>query len=494
MAAPIPRGYQNLAVEQGVAARRRGCRVFCICLPTGAGKSTVGCMFIQRCLALDKRSLFVVHRRGLVEQFSDNLIDWQIDHAVCMRGHPKEGGSKVQVASRDTLLVQGYELPPADLVIVDEGRHAASPEFRRLLKVYEDQGATIILLDATPCLPDGTGLGPWCQALIQPVKTTELVAAGALLPVDCYAPDRKMKKNRPLRGIAGDLVDSWETYARGLPTVLFNSRIQHSIDAVAEFNAAGIPAVHIDASTPDYVRDLIFGCDGKPGQLETGEIKVVSNVGLITEGTDVPCLGCAQINCEMESRSGYLQRTGRIMRPFPGQERAVIIDHSGAVWRFGFPDEDQEWRLHGNLDADWQERNSRGDTATKLYCSHCNLVYHSSAHCPTCGRLPVKPPRSVFDPPPVSRRQEMLVEADRHDGSLREKMERDQRVKHWYRCLAGAYHQRGSFGMAAQVYRRRYGEWPGNDFPHMPARNEWQMRVCDKHPDFTARKRQKSVD
>ena len=114
--------------------------------------------------------LAVVHRRKLVDQFSERLLEFELQHGVFMRDRPGEREFRIQVASRDTMLSrcvdnQWVGLPPAKLVIVDEGRHAAAPAYRELLSYYEKQGAYIILLDATPVLPDGSGLGPWATAI-----------------------------------------------------------------------------------------------------------------------------------------------------------------------------------------------------------------------------------------------------------------------------------------------------------------------------------------
>ena len=465
------RPFQLSACDRVVEAVRHGSRVTILQSPTGSGKSTMGADLVARALARGKRILFIVHRRRLVDQFSDRLNDYHLGHGIIMRGRHLMPGQLCYVASRDTLLADGCEIPPADLVIVDEGRHAASPEFRALLKPFEESGARVILLDATPVGPDGRGLGPWAQAMVIADTTTRLIADGYLVPVKCYAPDRA-KRNGQVRtkGVSGDLVASWERYSERLPTVLFTSRVQHSTDAVDEFNRAGIPAAHVDAQTPDDTREAIFQ------GLKHGQYLVVSNVGIIKEGVDIPCLGCVQFFMDISGRVAFLQGCGRIMRPYPGKSHGVLIDHAGAVFRHGFPDEDTHWSLDGNVDEEYRKHHDDGETPGARYCSQCELLYHDSAECPQCGRLPEKPPRSIFAPNPVDTTNELLTEAERRVATS-SNGDRSERIQHWYRCLAVARKRNGTYGMAAQVYRRKYGSWPEESFPSMPERWEWKHRV-----------------
>lgn len=465
MSIPILFPFQEAACEHVMAAARHN-KVIVLQSPTGSGKSTMGAHLTHRATLKGKRVLFIVHRRRLVDQFSDRLIDFKVNHGICMRGHRLERNALVQVASRDTLLAKDYELPPADLVIVDEGRHAAAPEFRRLLAPYKDKH--IILLDATPVMSDGGGLGPWAQFMVQAAKTSDLVRDGYLVPVKCFAPDRKHgRAGKMRRGIAGDLVSSWQQHAENQPTVLFCSRVEHSKSAVKAFNAAGIPAAHVDASTPDDERDRIF--DG----LRTGAVKVVSNVGIIKEGVDIPCLGCCQIYMDMRGRVAFIQAVGRIMRAWAGKTHGILIDHAGAVFQFGFPDEDTHWTLNGNVDAEFSER---PDPKKALYCEKCSLLYHDQRQCPQCGSFPATPPRSMFGPPPVDATNEALVEADRQ--AERGDFSYAAKVSHWWHCLAAAHKRGGTYGQAARIYQRRFpNEWPDRSFPHVPDRSGWKQKV-----------------
>ena len=105
--------------------------------------------------------LALAHRREIVTQTSDKLDAHGIEHGIIMAGHAHEP-LPVQVASVQTLHARAMrgsklELPPADLVLVDECHHATAQSWRDIIAAYPD--AIVLGLTATPCRGDGRGLG-----------------------------------------------------------------------------------------------------------------------------------------------------------------------------------------------------------------------------------------------------------------------------------------------------------------------------------------------
>jgi DNA repair protein RadD len=98
----------------------------------------------------------------------------------------------------------------------------------------------------------------------------------------------------------------------------------------------------------------------------------------------------------------HLQQIGRALRPSDGKDRAVILDHSGNVYRHGFPDLEHAWSLNGRP-------KQRGKAPVKR-CPECGALIPASARtCPECGvAFPAKPA-----PLPVST---PLVELDPANG------------------------------------------------------------------------------
>jgi len=467
------------------AARASGARIIVAQAATGFGKNTVAAFMCQQAMQKNVPTLFMVHRRRLVDQISERLREFTVPHGVIMRGKGSNSSHLVQVASRDTLISrcvnnEWLDMPPAGLLIVDEAHLAAAPksEYRRIIGHYP--AATVLLLTATPVGPDGAGLGPWAQSIVCAAPTTQLVREGYLVPVKIFAPARKRKGKRLLKGIAGDLVESWQQYGEDRPTVLFCARVQHSLDAVKAYQEQGITAAHIDADTPDDERDRIFD------DVRAGRIKILSNVGIVGVGFDLPELGTCQFFCNVGSRVRWIQGMGRVMRTAEGKEYGIGIDHGGNVFDHGFTDEDTEWTLLGNVDAKWKEKHAAGETEKAYYCKHCELAYHGQKACPQCGRAPAKPPKSIFEAPPVRSRNEILTEAERTADA--KTYSREEKIKTWFACLGMAAHRNGTFKMASRQYHNKYGQWPDADFPCLPPWEQRGEKVSDVHPNFGRKK------
>src|SRR5262245_54896375 len=120
-----PRWYQCDVIDRARACARSGLRRLCIQAPTGSGKGDIAAFLIRSALERGKRALFLAHMRSLVVQQAHRLITLDLPAAVLMAGYDSRLTCPVQVASRDTLLSRSLrsedlDLPPADLVIVDE--------------------------------------------------------------------------------------------------------------------------------------------------------------------------------------------------------------------------------------------------------------------------------------------------------------------------------------------------------------------------------------
>jgi DNA repair protein RadD len=115
--------------------------------------------------------------------------------------------------------------------------------------------------------------------------------------------------------------------------------------------------------------------------LGTGEVEVLSNCMIISEGTDIPSVGGAILMRPTASLSLYLQMVGRALRPAPGKQEAVILDHVGNAHRHGLPTDEREWNLTGR-------RRREGVSIPIKDCPLCFCSCPSAAQvCPDCGHL-----------------------------------------------------------------------------------------------------------
>jgi DNA repair protein RadD len=204
----ILRDYQTdvvKALEQTVA---QGVRKILMVAPTGAGKTVIASAIIRNST---RRVLVVAHRREIVNQTSDKLTAFDVQHGIIQAGDEDKlrPMAAVQVASIQTLHARAIrsasmQMPLADLLIIDEAHHACAATYRAVLKAYPD--IIVLGLTATPCRGDGRGLGGIFSTLIECPQIPELIESGYLVRTRVYAP-----VDPDLRGVQtrqGDYVES----------------------------------------------------------------------------------------------------------------------------------------------------------------------------------------------------------------------------------------------------------------------------------------------
>lgn len=452
------RDYQLSAVD-GVASdwRRSRPRVVLVS-PTGSGKTTIAGEISRRAVGKGRSVLFMAHRRRLIQQIAERSADFGIRYGVMMADLPsaewvrRDPGAPLQIVSRDTLLArvarQGWDgLPKADLLIIDEAHNVESDQYRKLAEAC--QTPYWIGLTATPCRPDGSGMGAnvW-SSIVEAATVPDLIGRGFLVPVKVFAPPGigEKRKRGDKTPIAGDPVDHWQRYAAGLPTVVFTRTVAESVAVRDRYRAAGVPAEHIDASTPYEERERYIA------DVEAGKTLVLTNAAVLTEGVDIPKLACCQLLCRCGSVIRLLQSVGRVMRPFPGKEYAVLLDHSGAVFEHGMPGEPIEWSLsESDLDKRLKKDREDGKRADPILCSRCGLIFPGSPVCPECG-APVPRRQKKEDPKLAAER---LVEVSSEPGPARDRLQRE-----WMRTLYMARAKGWKLGRASAVFKDKFGAYP----------------------------------
>jgi DNA repair protein RadD len=133
--------------------------------------------------------------------------------------------------------------------------------------------------------------------------------------------------------LVGDIVSHWYRFGQNRPTVVFAVGVGHSIHLRDEFLKSGVKAEHIDGDTPKDERNAILQ------RLAAGETTVVTNCMVLTEGWDCPEVGCTILARPTKSMGLFRQMVGRVLRPAPGKVNAIVLDHSGAVYRHGLPED-----------------------------------------------------------------------------------------------------------------------------------------------------------
>lgn len=348
------------------------------------------------------RSLFTVHRRGLVDNAIDSFAESPaLPHGVIMSGRDTDYWQRVQVASIDSLLswlIENGDYPSTltfDLIVWDEA-HSHHPKFAKFLKYHDARReqlglnpAYVIGLTATP---QAKGLADVYKEIVQGPSTQWLIDNGFLSPFRYFRATQgdlsKLSKGRSgeftedsvsaaMDGMAGDLVRDWKRFADGRPTVGFFPRRKHAQEARALLEAAGLRVEYVDGDTSDDDRRKIFR------DLNDHTIDYLCNVQVVERGTDIPRIGCVQMCVAIASITRWRQSIGRGSRIHPAKTDCIVLDHGGNLARkLGFFEDDPAW----SLDITTKEPGEAGERPT-IECPICQAIYRGGK-CASCGYEP----------------------------------------------------------------------------------------------------------
>lgn len=348
------RDYQHEA-KRAVYESMRSNRSVLLVLPTGGGKTVLFADIVRDAAKHGRRAIVAVHRRELIEQAARKLSDVGIVAEIVQGARKYSRTAQCYVASVQTI-ARRDDFPLCDLVIVDEAHHSIAPTYRALLD--HQHTARVLGVTATPIRTNGAGLSDVFSDMIVGADIGTLIERGYLVGTRVYAaPLRESLALLPTTGgdyngaalgrfmersvLKGDIVEAYERHASGRKVVLFASNVELSIRYAAEYNARGIRAAHVDGETPEQERAEIFAAFAR------GDIRVLCNVGIATEGVDIPDCDCVQLLRPTKSLALYLQMIGRGLRAANGKTDCIVLDHADCTLTHGFAEDAREWSLRG---------------------------------------------------------------------------------------------------------------------------------------------------
>lgn len=378
-----------------------------LCAPPGTGKTRLAKRILGSYAnrpATDGESgfgLFVVHRRGLVDNASISFSEYPaLPHGIIMSGRETDFSNRIQVASIDTITSwycesDGYSGHTFDLIIFDEC-HSAIPTFRTFMNSLDAKRTSngmkspyVLGLSATPQHKE---LNQVFNIIVKGPSPQWLIDNGFLSPFryfQCTKGDlgKLVKKgddytessiSAAMQNLSGDLVRDWKRLADGRATVGFFPRRSHAQEAVGMLVSAGVRCQYVDSTTPDDERREMFK------DLNEGRIDYIANVGIIERGTDIPRIGCVQLCTAIGNVVRYKQMIGRGSRTHSDVIDCIVLDHADNIRRLGFFEDDIDWSL------EWGERPAKtAVTKSSMECPSCGSIYRGGK-CRQCGYEPSK--------------------------------------------------------------------------------------------------------
>lgn len=352
------RDYQVQVIKDVYAAFASGDRRVLLQLATGGGKTTVFSQIIKdfRAKRPDERVIACAHRVELIDQMHKRLGSMGVSNWPSYAAAPNPE-YPVHSTSIQKLAHPLFRHWPENvgLIVIDEAHHATSVNSYSLL-IDRYPNAFVLGVSATPVRLDGKGLGDIFKHLVNGPSVSKLIDQGYLSRFEAYVGAQGNLKGLRVRGgdyqirdierefdtaeLVGGLVENYRAYCEGKRMICFAATVKHSKHIIDAYLSAGISAEHVDGKTPKTQRKAILS------RFAAGETLVLSNVGVVTEGFDVPECDAVQLARPTKSLSLHLQMVGRCLRPHPGKT-AIILDHAGCIEEHGLPDEYHDWKLEG---------------------------------------------------------------------------------------------------------------------------------------------------
>lgn len=476
------RDYQTESLNKLRAGLAAGKKRQILTLPTGAGKTVVAAALTELAVSKGNRVMFFADRQTLVDQTVARFAEHGIEAHTVMQTDICDQ-SPVQVASVQTCKTRGFpKAGSVQLAIVDEchGRHEA------LEKWLIDTGTASIGLSATPF---AAGLMSVWQDVVTCVTTKRLIDDGWLMQPRVFSGTSPDLRGVPVVGgeyqmdavaermaakeLDGRIVEEWQekteqVFGGPAPTLVFAPTIAYGRMLCQRFANAGYDFRHVfagDKGRELHVQDFAAGhCDG------------LVSVDALAKGFDQPKASVlVAARPVRKSYMTHIQMLGRVMRPAPGKETCIILDHAGnygrhqqithAFWTEGWS-------------ADFEENVPDGEPPLKecpVDSGGCGeWVPLGSLVCPVCGYEFPPPKRNPWEENDNGLTEKKITLA--HKGEVLAKYRRAPRYQ-VFRWVQGwqdsrPYRSAKAETAARAAYKDLTGSWP------RPYDAPWEPEPC----------------
>ncbi len=327
-------------------------------MPTGTGKTYLLTAVIDSFVSNNpKEKVWIVaHRRELVSQIDETVRKFHSYSA----SNTSSLLSSVKAMSIQWLMRHYDEIEEVPgMIVIDEAHHALAKTYKEMWERFPK--AKFLGLTATPCRLNGKGFTDLFDVLVQSWDVPEFISKGRLATYDFVSiksdgVTQRLIDSLQKRGADGDyqnkemdmllnkkpsierLYRSLEEFGKDRKGIVYAINISHAQKITKLYQENGVKAIAIDSKTPATERQQDIEAFKK------GDIQVLVNVDIFSEGFDCPDVEFVQLARPTLSLAKYLQMVGRGLRVAKGKKNCVIIDNVGLYRVFGLPSQVWNWK------------------------------------------------------------------------------------------------------------------------------------------------------
>lgn len=366
--------------------------------PTGAGKTVmlgavIGKMAPKKAMLLQHRTELVDQNRRTFERLNPH-IRTGVYNADYKETWPQMIFGMVQTVAIPKNL---GSMPPIDFLGIDEAHHVAANSYLKTIYHFRELNPNLKIfgVTATPDRGDRKALRMVFDNCADQITLPELIASGHLVRPRCYVIDigtqeqlqnvKKTAMDFDMAEVAAimdrqvlneKIVEKWreqgaDWYCGDRRTVVFCSTIEHAIHVCETFRDYGkVTAAVVHSKMSDNERaDTLAAFD-------RGEIQVLVNVAILTEGWDCQPVSCVILLRPSSYKSTMMQMIGRGLRKVDPELYPGIVKDDCIVLDFG-----TSLIIHGDLLMD-----AGTGHGSVIACPECNAsVPGNCFECPICG-------------------------------------------------------------------------------------------------------------
>ena len=326
-------------------------------MPTGTGKTYLLTAVIDSFVSNNpmEKVWIVAHRRELVSQIDETVRKFHSYYA----SNTSSLLSSVKAMSIQWLMRHYDEIEEEPgMIVIDEAHHALAKTYKEMWERFPK--AKFLGLTATPCRLNGKGFTDLFDILVQSWSVPEFISKGRLATYDFVSiksdgVTQRLIDSLQKRGADGDyqnkemdmllnkkpsierLYQSLEEFSKDRKGIVYAINISHAQKITKLYQEHGVKAIAIDSKTPAVERQQDIEAFKK------GDIQVLVNVDIFSEGFDCPDVEFVQLARPTLSLAKYLQMVGRGLRVAKGKKNCVIIDNVGLYRVFGLPSQVWNW-------------------------------------------------------------------------------------------------------------------------------------------------------